>query len=179
MQLVFFQDAGQCSCFSLRSLMCYGYQLPERQQLPQREKQATEVQSALWLKARVAFPNTVRRKVDKRGDDLQACFFLNMSIFFANKTLFFFSSPHRLEGWTFILEIQPNELDFLTILNKEVTKCWSTGLMMAKSPYPGSFSCCLNDLSRAPHCSIFHKRASVTQSFRLWSVYRDYKSFIS
>jgi len=76
-----------------------------------------------------------------------------------------------VEGWTFVSEIQPTELDFLTILNKDVTKCWSTGLMMAESPYPGSASCCLNDLSRAPHCSHFHKKAAVTQSFRLESVY--------
>lgn len=63
-----------------------------------------------------------------------------MYIFFANKTIGFFS-PNRVEGWTFVLKIQPTKLDFLTILNKEVTKYWSTGLRMASSPHLGSAGC--------------------------------------
>lgn len=135
------------------------------------------LQAALWLKGRMAFTNTVRRKVEKRGDDLEASFF-EICLYSLQIRLFFFSSPHSVEGWTFALEIQPTKLDFLTIPNKEVTKCWSTGLMMAKSPYPGSASC-LNDWNRAHHCSSFHKGASVIQSFRLESVYEEYQSFIS
>lgn len=58
------------------------------------------------------------------------------------------------------------------------SNCWSTGLRKARSPHPGSASCCLNALSRTSHWSSFLKISSVTQSFRLVSVCREYKSFI-
>lgn len=56
----------------------------------------------------------------------------NMAIFFASKTSF---CPSKGERTAILLEIHPTEV---TILNKEVTECWSTGLTVAKGLYRSS-----------------------------------------
>lgn len=91
----------------------------------------------------------------------------NMVIFFTSKTSFCSSKG---ESTAILLGNHPTEV---TILNEEVTKCRSTGLTVAKSPYPSSVPWA------EPHTACFLKREWITQSFRWKSVYKKYKAFIS